>query len=302
MLASLLIFVVSFFALVYSTEFFVKGIEGLRAKYGISLAVSGASIAAIGSSMPEFASSLFSVFEKHPKIGVATIVGSAIFNITIIVGISVIIKKTRISKEVVNRDGLFYLIAILLLFIFSLDGKITRYEMMIFVAAYILYAIFLIKHKREKAKNVDWKKTLIYTLSSLLVIFISANFLIKETIKITSLLGISETVFSLIVIAIGTSLPDLFTSIHAARLGYGDMAVSNAIGSNTFDILIGIGLPYSLIKSVEVAGALDFSSLFLFISYMITFLILYFRRNIGKFEGMLLISIYAIFLFFILMG
>ncbi|MCD6172029.1 MAG: calcium/sodium antiporter [Thermoplasmata archaeon] len=302
MFASLLIFMTSFFALIYSTEFFVKGIEGLRAKYGISLAVSGASIAAIGSSMPEFASSLFSVFEKHPKIGIATIVGSAIFNITIIVGVSVIIKKTKVSKEVVNRDGLFYLIAILLLSIFSIDGKITRYEMIIFVVAYIFYAFFLIKHKREKAKNIDLKKNLNFFIKSLLLRFFSANFLIKETVEITSMLGLSEAVFSLIVIAIGTSLPDLFTSIHAARLGYGDMAISNAIGSNTFDILIGIGLPYSLTKSVEVAGALNFSLLFLFISYIITFLILYFRQNMGKFEGMLFISIYAIFLIFILMG
>ena len=293
-LVPVMVFILSFIALAYSTEWLVKGVKQFQQHHGITLGVAGASMAAAASSMPELSSSFFSVLKAHPDIGISTIIGSAIFNITIIIGLSAIVRKMKVSGEVVKRDGIFYLVSILLLFLFSLDGSLSRWESMAFIVIYILYIVIMARHVRGEKEN-NGKKYLLYILISMIVIIVSANYLIDSTIQITEEFGISETIFSLLILAAGTSIPDLFTSIHASLKGYGDMAVANAIGSNTFDILICIGLPYSFISSIGISGNVGISFAYLFITYAIAIFLLLFRKKLGFYDGLLLLSLYLIY-------
>ncbi|MCD6512664.1 MAG: calcium/sodium antiporter [Thermoplasmata archaeon] len=293
---AVLIFIASLLTLAYSTEWLVKGVKQFQQHHGITLGIAGASMAAAASSMPELSSSFFSIIKEHPSIGIATIIGSAIFNITVIIGVSAIVRKMEVSREVVRREGIFYLVSILLLFLFSLDGSLSRWESLVFIVIYFLYVVIMMRHGRSKGEGKG-RAYILYILLSMIAIIISANYLIESTIEITGEFGISETVFSLLIIAAGTSLPDLFTSVHASLKGYGDMAVANAIGSNTFDILICIGLPYSFVASMSIAGNVGISFAYLFITYAITIMLLLFRKKLGIYDGILLLSLYVVYVF-----
>jgi len=147
---SIAFLVMSFILLNYSTDYFVRGLGVLSKRFEIPGSIVGATIAAMGSSAPEFGTSVFSVVEAHPTIGLGTIIGSAIFNITLLIAISVWIRKCSVSRDVLHRDGLFYLIAVLITVISMSDGKISRYEAVSWTCVYAVYLAWLIWDAKEK--------------------------------------------------------------------------------------------------------------------------------------------------------
>lgn len=334
LVVNLLILLISLY-LIYlvSEKFFIGSLEIIAKKLKLSPEITGATFMAVGSSAPEFFTMLFAVFRQE-DIGAGTIIGSAIFNILVIVGVSSIFVSAKLLWQPVIRDLIFYSISILVLLLSFQDGVITLIEAILFVLIYLLYIFIVAKwqkwlryktpriienevQKEQKGINFIIAKgisviipkpssktyAITFTLSILFIGFLS-HLLVDSSIHLGEALDISPTILGLTVLAAGTSIPDLLSSVIVARKGKGDMAVSNAVGSNIFDILFGLGVPwllYLLISGNEfytVENENLMASVILLFATVVTLLLLLVARKwkLGKFIGYILISLYIVYI------
>lgn len=328
-------------------EFFVPSIDEITKKLKLSSDAAGATLLAIGSSAPEFFTSLFAVFGiagAASDIGAGAIVGSAIFNVLVIIGIAAMFRAVKLQWQPVVRDQLFYIITILMLLIAFWDGKIVLYEAIMFVMTYVLYVVLVInwrkilpyedqlrndtqknsRKKRFNALDVVVKRALsvgipnpktqtrLYPITFVLSILTIAGLswiLVSQVVIVAEIANINATFLALTLLAAGTSVPDLISSIIVAKQGRGDMAVSNAIGSNIFDILFGLGLPWLLFLTFKGSEAIEVSrdnllaSIFLLGASVIATLFILITRNwrIGHKSGLMLIGLYIGYCVYILL-
>lgn len=329
-------------------EYFVGSLSIISKKLKLPGDVAGATFMAMGSSAPElFTATMALVIPGgHEQIGAGTIVGSAIFNILVIIGASAIVTTAVLSWQPVLRDSLFYIISILVLLFTFKDGVISAWEAIVFVGFYIFYIFTVFYWQRilpyhdldfmnqvEEDLKEEEQKTEERTVFGkiikgidlifakiipnpkqdpqkyLRIFLISIGFigglswiLVETAVKMAHLLNISDSIIALTILAAGTSIPDMISSVIVARKGQGGMAISNAIGSNIFDILFGLGLPwfiFTLFKGdVAVSTENLFSSIVLLFAtvIMVLFLMIFHRWKVTKSAGIILISIYFIYL------
>ncbi|HKJ79275.1 MAG TPA: calcium/sodium antiporter [Prolixibacteraceae bacterium] len=313
--------------------FFISSLDKISADLRLSHDAAGATLMAVGSSAPELFVALFSVFKpgNHQMIGIGSIVGSAIFNLLVIVGASALIRTAKLTWQPVIRDLSFYTVSVGLLVWFIFDGHFTLVEAGAFLAIYVLYVIAVVYWKKlfpypereyteapkmDKEKNRALKgfdkvlqtvfpKEKYYYRAFFFSIFLIAGLswaLVELAVVISVALNIPEAIIALTVLAIGTSIPDLFSSMIVAKQGRGEMAVSNAIGSNIFDILVGLGLPMLIFmfihgSSIDAGGSnLTGSAIILFASVILLFLLLIFSKwKIGKPGGFILVGLYIFY-------
>jgi len=297
------IIIVSLVVLERGAEYLVEGLGSLSDRFGISEAVVGASIAAVGSSMPEFGSAVFSVVENEPTIGFGTIVGSAIFNITVIIGGSALFGKVVIDKKVIYRDGLFYLFTVVVALVGIRDGRLTRTEALAWAALFGVYLVWLVYDARrgepvpnESFDDLSTRLSAAYVVGGLVATGIAARYLVVHVEILSVELGISTAIFSLVAVAAGTSVPDLFTSLQSARKGMGSLAVANAIGSNIFDILGGLGIPFAFRAVTSVEAALNLSALVLLGSVVLALFVVRWGFSLTRPKGYVLIGAYVTYL------
>jgi K+-dependent Na+/Ca+ exchanger-like protein len=320
-------------------EHFVESLEILVSKLNIAPEIAGATFMAVGSSAPELFTSIAALTRIGAgNVGAGTIVGSAIFNILVIIGASAIVSTVVLDWRPVLRDLFFYVFSIAILIFTFWDGVIHLWEASLFIILYLFYLIFLyfwskkfgdkfnkksdITEKIQPKKTFFWDKKFKFYLNkifpnlkespdkwplafliSIALIAILSFGLVESAISLAHLLNISETIIALTILAAGTSVPDLLASINVTRRGSGDMAVANAVGSNTFDILMGLGLPwfiYVLITKNPVivsTESLSSSIFLLFGTVVALFAILVARKfKIGKKVGFFLIGVYVMYL------
>ncbi|MBN1821223.1 MAG: calcium/sodium antiporter [Prolixibacteraceae bacterium] len=314
--------------------FFISSLDKISKDLKLSSDAAGATLMAVGSSAPELFVALFSVLKpgNHQVIGIGSIVGSAIFNLLVIIGAAALIKKTKLTWQPMIRDLIFYSLAVSLLVFFIWDGEFTLIEALVFLAVYVIYVIAVVYWRkilpysnnisdidvvdphREENKTTKLLDNFLrfifppkekYYLTFLVSIFIIAGLsyvLVEVAIRSAHILNIPEAIIALTVLAVGTSIPDLFSSIIVARQGRGDMAVSNAVGSNIFDILVGLGLPFLIVilisgVSIETGGNLQSSSIILFASVILLILLLVISKwKVGKLSGIILLGLYLFYL------
>lgn len=338
-------------------QYFVKSLDIISHKLKLSQDVAGATFMAIGTSAPEFFTAVIALTKVGSEnIGAGTIVGSAIFNILVIVGASAVVSTAFLRWKPVIRDMGFYLIAIIVLLFTFRDGTITTLEAISYIGFYGLYIFILANwqkyfpekgRKLNKAEEVveglkaedkyleskkgtlhqiiryidkvlsyifpDLEKRphlywLTFSISIVLIIGLSWG-LVELAVLLAHSVGIPEVIIALTILAGGTSIPDLIASVIVAKQKRGDMAVSNAVGSNTFDILICLGLPwlvYILLtgKNVNVATENLTSSVFLlfFTVVAILFVLIVQKFKIGRKSGYILIGIYIAYLFYAILS
>jgi K+-dependent Na+/Ca+ exchanger-like protein len=312
--------------------FFIDSLDKISDDLRLSSDAAGATLMAVGSSAPELFVALFSVLKpgEHQAIGIGSIVGSAIFNLLVIVGAAALVRKAKLTWQPAVRDFFFYILAVVLLVLFIWDGSFSMTEAIIFLSIYIFYVVAVVYWKKilpyedlpfdEPEEKVFDKKGIVgmfdrlifrifpkrekYYLVFLLSIFIIAGLswaLVELAIIVAHALNIPEAIIALTVLAVGTSIPDLFSSVIVARQGRGDMAVSNAIGSNIFDVLVGLGLPlliFMLIsgENVPTGGDITLSAIILFASVILLLLLLLVSKwRVGKLTGFILIGIYLFY-------
>ncbi len=339
-----LILITSFYLLASVCEnYFVNSLDLIAQKWKMNSDMAGATLMAIGSSAPELFISLFALFKPgNESIGAGTIVGSALFNILVIIGASAIVRRNTIAWQPVVRDLIFYAISIILLIFSFKDGIISLAEASIFLFIYILYIYAVLNWKKilpykdetkdiikefqiglekeEKKKNIlanllsfidkllakifpTLKNYWAVFFVSIIVIMTLSWVLVESAVEISTILHIPAVIIGLTVLAIGTSIPDFISSTIVAKQGRGGMAISNALGSNIFNILIGLALPWFIIilftsRKITVATEnLNSSILLLFATIIVIFFLLMAKKwRITKSAGWFLIGTYVIYL------
>lgn len=257
MILQMVLLALGFLMLVKGADWFVDGASGIAERFGIPQLVVGLTIVAMGTSMPEAAVSINSALKGNAGITIGNIVGSNILNILIILGITAVITTVAVQKSTIWIEIPYMMVITVLLLVLGKSGnQITFSEGVILWVAFLLYLGYLFycakKNKEEvvaeEAKPM-WKLLLATVLGLLLVVW-GSDVTVDAATAIARMLGISERVIGLTVVALGTSLPELFTSVSAARKGKADIAIGNIVGSNVFNILFVVGTA-ALIVPVE---------------------------------------------------
>jgi cation:H+ antiporter len=256
---TLVLFVVGLGLLVVGAELLVKGASRLAAGIGISPLVIGLTIVAFGTSSPEMAVSVSSSLAGNADIAVGNVVGSNIFNVLFILGASALIVPLVVSQQLVRLDVPIMIVVSVLAFLFGQDGVISRLEGIILFAGIIAYTAFLIiQSRKEKNKQVqeEYEKeysekpkgsggvllNIVFIVAGLVLLVIGSRWLVDGAVAIAQVIGVDDVVIGLTIVAAGTSLPEVATSILASIRGERDIAVGNVVGSNIFNILAVLGL------------------------------------------------------------
>lgn len=236
--------------LVYSADFFIDGASSIASKFGMSKFLIGMIIIGIGTSTPEIVVSVFSALEGASGLALGNAYGSNIVNILLVLGATALISPLLIQRSLVRGDFLI-LLGVTVLAIFQLmDGHISRLDSIILIlglAIFIGWQIYVAKkspndNDSEEIANFSMGKALVCLIGGLVVLVASSRLVVWGAVEIAKALGMSELIIGLTVVAVGTSLPELVSSIIAAKKGEDDMAVGNVIGSNIFNTLAVVGV------------------------------------------------------------
>lgn len=246
-LIQILLLAIGFLMLVKGADWFVDGCSGIAGKLGIPQLVVGLTIVAMGTSTPEAAVSINASIKGNAGIAIGNIVGSNILNILIILGISAIIATMAIQKTTFCYEiPYMILITIVLIVLGMTGGYVTRMEgviLWILFLAYLVYLFFLAKKGAEESDTEErpvWKLMLFMIMGGVLVVW-GSDVTVDSATEIAHIIGLSERFIGLTIVALGTSLPELVTSVVAAKRGNADIAIGNIVGSNIFNILFVIG-------------------------------------------------------------
>lgn len=298
--------------LILGAEWLVRGASRLAAKIGISPLVIGLTVVAFGTSSPELAVSILSSLTGQVDIAVGNVVGSNIFNILFILGISAVITPLIVQQQLIRLDVPLMIGLSFVFYLMALDGVIGRLEGLLLFAGIIAYTFFLIRQSRKESKAVEaeysqeyapqaesgwkpWVVNLGLVGIGLTLLVLGSNWFVESTIAIARWLGLSELIIGLTIVAAGTSMPEVATSITAAVKGERDIAVGNAVGSNIFNILSVLGLTATIAPGgVPVSQAAKAFDIPVMLAVAILALPIFFTGNrIERWEGWLFLFYYV---------
>lgn len=250
MLLQVLILIAGFILLVKGADWFVEGAAGIAQKLGIPQLVIGLTIVAMGTSMPEAAVSITAGLKGNAGITIGNIVGSNILNILIILGITAVITNVAIQRTTFRYEIPFMLAITLVLLLFGYTGAaITFWEGIIFWVLFLLFLVYLfviskkgaVTEEEEPARDIPIWKCLLLMIAGGVMVVLGSDFAVSSASEMARFFGMSERFIGLTIVALGTSLPELVTSVTAARKGNAGIAIGNIVGSNIFNILFVIG-------------------------------------------------------------
>ena len=309
------LFVACFAILIKGADYLVDAASFIARAAGIPTLIIGLTIVSFGTSCPEAGVSIVSALEKANQLSYSNVVGSNTFNILIIIGVSAVMASMAVEKDVLKFDFPICLAATLLLVVFGIDCYVSRIEGIILLALIISYVVYLIIRSRKKpvaaegetedkpAEKAGAGKIIIRILiviASIAAISLSAKGVVASCTFYATKLGVSDTIIGLTVVAFGTSLPELVTSIVAHRKGENDIAIGNVIGSNLFNILFVLGMSSTISPlTIETYNVKD--GIFCLLAAVLVFLFGLTGKKVNRLEGGLLILIYAAYLVLICM-
>lgn len=305
---------VGFVLLIKGADLFVDGSSSIARLLKVPSIVVGLTIVAMGTSAPEMAVSVSAAIKGSNDIVISNVLGSNMFNLLVVAGGCAVIKNLPISKDLKKRDFPFSIIVALVLLLFCADGlfiggglKIGRIEGIVMFAlliAYLVYLVFAaIKNRTEAGEEIKVMsplKSVIFTLIGIAGIAFGGDMVVDAATDIAKTFGLSDVIIGLTILAVGTSLPELVTSLVATRKGENDLAMGNVIGSNIFNILGVAGLsgaisPYSV-------GHLSIIDLCLFIAVsVIIYIIVRMRNKIERLPGIAMVLMYAAYMVYAVM-
>ena len=316
MLISTLLLLLGFIILIKGADLFVDGASGIAANLKVPKIVIGLTIVAFGTSAPEFAVSVKSLLSNSGDIVLGNVIGSNILNILLILGISATIHPLSVKNNTVKKElPITMLITILFATLLSdnifdknLTNNFTRSDGIVLVLFFLVFIYYLISISRKRTEDEDnknilsIKKSCIFTIIGLLGIIYGSNFVVDSAISLAKILGVSERMISLTIIALGTSLPELVTSLIATKKGEFDIAIGNVVGSNIFNIGVVIGVPISLFGGI---GIISFSYIDLLVMIASSILLFMFSFNdykISKREGIMFIVMFIAYYSYVILG
>lgn len=300
-IVSMLMLALGFFMLVKGADWFVEGASGIADRFGIPQLIIGLTIVAMGTSAPEAAVSITAALKGSADITIGNIVGSNILNILIILGISSIIVPLAVSKSVLRREIPFMTAVTVLLFWLGVDGKIGFLDGVVLSLIFLFYLgwLFFTARKDKEADMAAVEKTslwksLLGTGAGLVLIIAGSHAAVDGASNMAEILGMSERFIGLTIVALGTSLPELVTSVSAARRGNADIAIGNIVGSNIFNILFVVGIsalitpvPFSVGFYIDIVTAVSACILLLCLSVQ--------HHKLSRTGGIVLVAAYILY-------
>ncbi len=306
--------------LILGAEAMVRGASRLAAALGISPLVIGLTVVAFGTSSPELAISLQSTLQGQADIAVGNVVGSNLFNILVIIGLSALITPLVVHQQLVRLDVPLLIGVSLLTWWMAADGVIARWEGGLLFAGLVVYLVFLVWQSRRESQEVqdeyaqeygdgrarDWRLWLVnlgLVAVGLVLLVVGADWLVEGAVAIARAFGLSELIIGLTIIAAGTSLPEVATSVLAAIRGERDIAVGNAVGSNLFNIMAVLALTSIFAPSgVNVAPAAINFDIPVMTAVAIAALPIFFTGNlIARWEGAVFLAYYVAYTVYLLL-
>lgn len=321
-LVTLILFILGLGLLVVGAELLVKGASRLAVSVGISPLVIGLTVVAFGTSAPELAVSVQSAYAGQADIALGNVVGSNIFNVLLILGLSALIAPLLVSQQLVRLDVPLMIGVSVLLLLLSLDGSLSRIDGLLLSSGLVIYTVWSIRQSRKENTQIQEEyteavreasavggklRTVIINLGlivgGLILLVLGSRWLVDGAVMIAKTLGVSELVIGLTIIAAGTSLPEVATSVIASIRGERDIAVGNVVGSNLFNILFVLGLSSILAPNgIPVApSALSFD-IPVMIAVAIACLPIFFTGNvISRWEGAVFLGYYVAYTLYLIL-
>jgi cation:H+ antiporter len=282
-------------------DFLTEGAAALARRVNIPEIVIGLTIVAAGTSAPELFVSLVSALKGTPDLAVGNVVGSNTMNCMLIVGCAAMVAPMTISRSTVKKDIPFSVGASVLLMLLALNSFLGRLDGIMLLLGFVFFMIYtLMQVKKDSVDKVQaetspvWKNVL-FLLGGLLLLAVGSNLFVDHASSLALALGISEGVVGLTVVAGGTSLPELATSVVAARKGQSAIAIGNVIGSNVFNILLILGLT-ATISPLAIAGITTVDMAVMLLSVALVWLFSFTRFTVERWEGALLVGGYLVYL------
>lgn len=317
-LKAVIVLVVGFVLLVKGADFFVEGASSVAKMLKVPSLIIGMTIVAMGTSLPETSVSIAASINNQNTLAVSNVVGSNIFNLMVVLGVCAVMCELQVSKDVLKRDYPFSVICAILLLVAGYIGMtLGRVDGIIFLVIFVGFLFVLIKSamdarkrgeisEKEREMNEEisemkeqpvWK-SILYIVGGATAIKYGGDWVVDSASTIATSFGISATLVGLTICSVGTSLPELVTSIVAARKNELDMAIGNVVGSNVFNILMVLGIAAS-VSPIAFLTENVIDIIILLVFSLITWLFCVTKKRIGRMEGITMLALYGIYLVYI---
>lgn len=289
-----------FLLLVKGSDFFVDGSAGIATRFGIPQLVIGLTIVAMGTSAPEAAVSITAAFRGSADIAIGNIVGSNILNVFIILGIAAVIVSMKVEMSTIKYEIPYMIFCSVILLLMGLDGKVGMLEGVLLWGAFLLYLAYLFIHAKKNKEDNTTAKTRKLWIELFLIaggmgaIILGSKLAVDSATELARIFGVSERFIGLTIVALGTSLPELFTSVNAARKGNADIAIGNVVGSNIFNILFVIGTT-GLVTPVPFAHKYILDSIVMIAAGIILLLCVFREKKLTRPGGVIFLVCYGLY-------
>lgn len=308
MILTVILLVIGFVLLVKGSDLFVDGSSSVARILGIPAVIVGLTIVSMGTSAPEAAVSITAGIKGSNEIAISNLVGSNIFNYLVVAGLSAAITPFLVDKEILKRDYPICLGVMAVTVIMCIDGIVSRIDGIVLLVIFVLYIAYLIinavKNKTvdddDNTKKLSPLKSILFIVIGLAAIIIGGQVVVDSAKKIAYAFGLSETLIGLTIVAIGTSLPELMTSIVAARKGQSAIAIGNVVGSCLFNLAFILGMSSSVTPIVVTADALVDSAIMLAVN-ILGFIFCCTNKKLSRSEGIISIVIYIAYTAYLIM-
>jgi cation:H+ antiporter len=318
---TLILFVAGIVLLISGAELLVRGASRLAVSIGVTPLVVGLTVVAFGTGSPELAVGIQASMAGQADITIGNVVGSNIFNVLLILGLSALVAPLIVSQQLVRLDVPIMIVVSIAMLLMALDGVIDRTDGAVLVMAGVAYTGLLIHISRRESESVQsayeqaygaapvrdvgrWPMHAALVAIGLVLLVVGSDWLVEGAVSIADALGVSELIIGLTVIAAGTSLPEVATSIVAGLRGERDIAVGNVVGSNLFNILVVVGAT-SLIAPAGLSvapAAINFDLPVMIAATVLCLPIFFLDYRIGRWEGALFLSYYVFYTFYLFLA
>lgn len=314
MILEVILLIVGFILLIKGADIFVDGASSVAANFKISKMLIGLTIVAFGTSAPEFAVSVKSLISGNGDMVLGNVIGSNILNILLILGMCALIHNLNVKNNTVKKElPITMLITILFsvlltdsLYDKGVSSTFTRSDGIVLLLFFLVFIYYLISMARNKTSDdseeikMSLPKSIIFTILGILGIVIGSSLVVDSASAIATILGISERMISLTIIAFGTSLPEVVTSMIATKKGEYDIAIGNVVGSNIFNIGMVIGLPVAIFGGISKVAFSYIDLIVMIISAVLLFIFSFNDKKLTKKEGIVFLIIFVIYYSYVL--
>lgn len=316
MIIKIILLIIGFVILIKGADFFVDGASAVAGNFKVSKMLIGLTIVSFGTSAPEFAVSIKSLISGSGDIVLGNVIGSNILNILLIIGVSSLFHFLNVKNATVKKELPITLLITLLFSTLLLDSafdknavnSFTRGDgiaVILFFTVFIYYLFTMMRNKTEEEEQyVEMKmsKAIIFTVFGIIAIVLGSNLVVENASGIAKMLGVSERMIALTIVALGTSLPELVTSVSATRKGEYDIAIGNVVGSNIFNIGIVIGVPVAIFGTIPNVTISIIDIIAMIVAAILLFLFSFKDKKITKREGIIFLLIFVIYYSYVIYG